>query len=291
MKYMNIAIDIDDTLTDTFDRRNVPTIFTALMVEAKPVIERFKLKKNTKETKFSLYESDDLRLVITGVGQINMAMAVAHICSKYEITNDTYVINFGTCAGNENGEYMIQKITEQETGRTFYPDLLIRHAFEEATLLSGMTLSANKECNDLYDMEAAAFYQSAVKYVWTDRISLIKIVSDSFEPDKVSKDQIRYLVEQQLDKLESYLNNIHEALQQEKIQKLTLDEDFFGKLSTDLCCSVTMQEQLKHLYRYLSLEGIQIKDVINQDYKAGILPCKTRKEGKKYLNEFKKRYL
>lgn len=268
-------------------------LFTALMPEAKPVIERWHLKKNITEAKFPLFENEErtLRLVVTGVGQINMAMAVAHIFSRYEAGPDTYAINLGICAGNRKGAYLIQKITEESTLRTFYPDLLLCHPYEEETLLSGMTVCREQKASGLYDMEGAAFYQSAVKYIWTDRISLIKVVSDAFEPDKVSFDDIKQAIANQSDQLEQYLNQINRALSMEQEQKAVINEELLLKLSKDLCCSIAMTDQLRLLYRYLTLEGINVSEAVRPDYESGILPCKHKKEGLKYLDELKKRYL
>ena len=55
------------------------TFFTALYPEAKGLIEYLKLKQNHSETLYQLFEGEQVRLVITGVGMISAATAAAKV--------------------------------------------------------------------------------------------------------------------------------------------------------------------------------------------------------------------
>ena len=56
--------------------------------------------------------------------------------------------------------YVCHKITEQATGKTFYPDILYRHPWKERELVTGMQpLQRAAAHGALYDMEAAAVYR------------------------------------------------------------------------------------------------------------------------------------
>ena len=57
--------------------------------------------------------------------------------------------------------YVCHKITEQATGKTFYPDILYRHPWRERELVTGMQpLQRAAAYGVLYDMEAASAVSS-----------------------------------------------------------------------------------------------------------------------------------
>lgn len=117
-------------------------LFTALYCEAAIFIKRFHLKKNPEHTSFPEFYRDEagIRLTITGVGEIAAAAAVGSIGTKYKPKAEDILVNIGTCAhGAEgNGIFLCNKIVEQATGKTFYPDILFRHDFTEKTIVTGM---------------------------------------------------------------------------------------------------------------------------------------------------------
>ncbi len=166
------------------------TFITALYPEAKELIHILHLKKKDSETMYQLFEGDDVRLVITGAGMIPAATAVARHFAMYPATSGhDLVVNFGIAglanasAQNSNiGDlFLVSKITEQTTGRTFYPDLLYRHPFRQMPLVTVPTVCREASCfpeETLLDMEASALYQALLPHVLTDRMLFFKVVSD-----------------------------------------------------------------------------------------------------------------
>lgn len=64
--------------------------------------------------------------------------------------------------------YLCHKITEQATGKTFYPDILYRHPWKERELVTGMQpLQRTAAQGVLYDMEAAAVYQAGIRFFFS----------------------------------------------------------------------------------------------------------------------------
>lgn len=116
-------------------------IFTALYCEAEILIKHFDLKKVPECTCFQQFcnENADLRLTICGTGEIAAAAAVASVCTKYKPQKADFLLNIGICAGvqKREGIFLVHKLVEQATGKTFYPDLLYRHDFEEESLMTG----------------------------------------------------------------------------------------------------------------------------------------------------------
>ena len=128
-------------------------VMMALYQEAHGLIRELELKKNTAYAPFEVFdnESAGIRLVVTGVGEIAAAAATAAVCARDGADAADFLINIGCCAAGcckpadrdmdsgygaahaaQTGDlYVCHKITEQATGKTFYPDILYRHPWKE----------------------------------------------------------------------------------------------------------------------------------------------------------------
>lgn len=117
-------------------------LFTALYTEAEIFIKRFHLEKNLKNIRFQEFyqENAGIRLTITGVGEIAAAAAVSSVCTASQPQEGDILLNIGTCAhlAGKDGVFVCNKITEQASGKTFYPDLLYRHDLQEEAVVTGM---------------------------------------------------------------------------------------------------------------------------------------------------------
>ena len=105
------------------------TIYCALYAEAQYLIQYFELKKDAKVTHFQMFsnEKKDIRVVITGVGKINMVVAIAELSALYPPKAEDIIVNYGSCAVKNcavGSIFMCNKIVEELTARTFYPDML-----------------------------------------------------------------------------------------------------------------------------------------------------------------------
>ncbi len=58
--------------------------------------------------------------------------------------------------------FLGNKLTEQMTGRTFYPDMLMKANFRECEIVTVARVLNEGSDSVVYDMEAAAVYQAAV---------------------------------------------------------------------------------------------------------------------------------
>lgn len=281
-------------------------LFTALYCEAYIFIKKFHLEKNTENTSFQEFynETDGIRLVVTGVGEIASAAAVGSVCTEYKPKEGDVLLNIGTCAhiAGSDGIYLCNKIIEQTTGKTFYPDILYRHDFKEEAIVTGMQpWDAEKDSiempsvisgGNLYDMEAAAVYQAGSYFFGPHQMMFLKIVSDGGAAKGVSEKQVEHLMETYQDVLFDFVEKLlvvtHRNTQKEsRLQQET--EILFEKLCTDMHCSKVMRDSLKQHIRYLALTGTDYTSVIQDMYREGLLPCKDKREGKLRFEEFKRR--
>lgn len=279
-------------------------IFSAFYAEAKNIIDHYGLKKekSPETVRFDVFANDSIRLVITGVGEINAAAAVSNIGGAYGISPDDDILNVGCGAGFGNETclgsiFLGNKLTEQMTGRTFYPDMLMKTNLMECEIVTVARVLNEGRDSVVYDMEAAAVYQAAAFFVGPHRMHFIKLVSDAGE--RIDQSKITELFALQEEKICGYIDMLlsvggNKASMDDKTKgKNTVAESAWNmdRLICDMRCSKVMGDQLAQLIKYCRLSGIDYKAVLDEYYTNGLLPCESKREGKKCLFELKQRLL
>lgn len=198
---------------------NLITIYCALYAEAQYLIQYYELKKASVSRHFQVFENDkkQVRLVITGVGKMNAAVAVAEISTIYPPAKDDLMINYGSCAAetmHRSGAQrcdggagvplgsliMVNKLTDVESGRMFYPDMIYRHPFAEGEVETSVHVYTAKTgvCDEsmtqeevtgwtVHDMEATAFYEAGNFFYGPHQMMFLKVVTDYGMPANVTK--------------------------------------------------------------------------------------------------------
>ncbi len=300
-------------------------IFTALYPEAKPLIRAFSLKKAVTGLPFDVYENadNDLLLVITGAGMTAAACGVSAVLGKYGAGEKDHLINIGTCAaenlaGEKNDDtkkgyrevYLCHKITDRNTGHTYYPDMLYHHSFAEAQIItepvvwkmSGdncgkLRLSGKQHINDcrvlLHDMESAAVYQAGAFWLGPHRMSFIKVVSDEGAGEKITPQTLECVVENNIEQIKAYVSDLGQALEpdEEQLRKEQHCMTVAEQLCLELHCSLTMRAAVVQCVRYWTLADVNYQKVLDEMRADGKLPCHDRREGKKRFEELKQRLL
>lgn len=271
-------------------------IFSAFYAEAKNIIDHYGLKKekSPEMVRFDVFANESIRLVITGIGEINAAAAVSNIGGAYGISPDDEILNVGCGAGFSSdicmgSIFLGNKLTEQMTGRTFYPDMLMKANFRECEIVT-VARVLNEVCDSVvYDMEAAAVYQAAAFFVGPHRMHFIKLVSDAGE--RIDQSKITELFALQEDKICGYIDRLLSACADKAPMDDTQSSWNMDRLICDMRCSKVMGDQLAQLIKYCRLSGIDYKAVLDEYYTNGLLPCESKREGKKCLFELKQRLL
>lgn len=280
-------------------------IFTALYCEAHIFVKQFHLEKNLENTQFQEFyqEAAGIRLTVTGVGEIAAASAVSSICTKYKPSEKDVLLNIGICAhtAGKDGIFLCSKIVERATGKTFYPDILYRHDFCEAVIITGMMpwngekgsllLSAANSGVTLYDMEAAAIYQAGSYFFGPHQMVFLKVVSDGGTAKVVSKEMAEHCMEIYQDVVFDFMKCVPAILcrNEAKEKDLWQEERWVERLCAELHCSKVMKDSLKQHIHYLALAKVDYVSVIWDMHREGLLPCKDKREGKLRFEEFKRR--
>ena len=291
-------------------------VMMALYQEAHGLIRELELKKNTAYAPFEVFdnESAGIRLVVTGVGEIAAAAATAAVCARDGADAADFLVNIGCCAAGgcepadrdmdsgygaahaaQTGDlYVCHKITEQATGKTFYPDILYRHPWKERELVTGMQpLQRAAAHGALYDMEAAAVYQAGIRFFSPDRMLFLKVVSDSgvAGQERMTAETLAGLLEQHVKAVAGFLANLWKAADEEEALRsggiLQEDEAVLEQIFAALHCSQTMRASARQYITYAALTGYDWKAELKEWYARGLPPCKDRREGKVRLEELK----
>lgn len=270
-------------------------IFCAFYGECSDLIKHYNLKKrqSDKHYRFDVFENEvsPVKIIITGQGAVLAASAVSGAVSYFGIDGKDAIINIGTCAGNyEVGSvFLCNKITEYVTGRTFYPDMLIKSSIIECEIV---TVSVPVKENDialgkLYDMEASAIYQAANIYVGPHKMGFVKVVSDNGNYDKLTPDMVKTIMADATGVIVQYVDDFVEVEGKVEVLSRSLDATYVNQLCADLHCSKSMENQVEQLIKYLSLEGTDYKTYIDGLYQEGRIPTHDKKNGKVCLDEIK----
>lgn len=158
----------------------------ALPCEAFPFIKALNAQHTFSEYGFKLYVAADTAIVIVGAGRT--AMAAGLVWAKTHAPGLILWVNVGI-AGLKNGEIGALKIAssvrEGSTKKVFYPHLLFKAikgeklAFSE--LLTVDSVQANYPAEQMLDMEASSFIETARRFAKSEAIQVIKVVSDNEE--------------------------------------------------------------------------------------------------------------
>jgi adenosylhomocysteine nucleosidase len=225
--------------------------FFALPCEAKPLIDSYKLKKDTTIQTFSIFRNNDIVLTVTGIGKSAMAAGVAYTQALYSENPNPVLINIGI-AGHKHHHigslFLADKITDDDTGRHYYPPLVFTPPCPAANLISFSKPQQTYPESALCDMEASAFYETATRFSTGELIQCLKVVSDnaSFPAQNIQPKQVSALISEQLPTISVIVNEL-----------ATLAEIIKPQESTEF-------NQLLSQYRFSANEQIQLKKLLSR---------------------------
>lgn len=266
---------------------------TALPFEAQPFIKSFQLKRNSSFTRFSVYNNDDMYLIITGTNNINAAIGLTYLLSNVKVSSEDILVNVGVC-GSKNKDfsvgspYLIHKIKDHTTNMTYYPEMLYQHAFFESSIETCSGVITAKDINTitepLIDMEASSIYQAATYFIKPHQIIFFKIISDHLEDIKLSKEDIENLISPYVNPLIEWVKTISSTILISNNTFSAEEIQLYEGLIKDLRLSMTMQAQLKQLLMYAKsckkpISAIMREFRLNND----ISELEVKTEGKRYF--------
>ena len=149
------------------------------------------------------------------------------------------------------------------------------------------TTSALIHFPKLYDMEASAFYSTAKLYFESEQIIIYKFCSDHLEETIPSAEYIQSLAKDHVEPIYDYIQNLSKLLINNDITIFSQSElELIEQVSQQLKLSTTMFFQLKQMMHFAKLSNIQIVPLLSELLiSLEKTPCRSKKEGKQYLDE------
>jgi len=145
-------------------------ILTALKSEAQAVVDRYKLTRDKK--------NDELSLFISGVGAQNMFTKAKMV--RELMSDDDIIVNIGICGASK--EYKIGQLVD---------------GFKENLTCVDCEVSQD-EGYTLVDMESSGFLEATEGL---QKRYIFKVVSDHFEPERVTKEGTKALIFNHIDEI------------------------------------------------------------------------------------------
>ncbi len=279
---------------------------TALYSEAKPFIQRFNLKKNTKEYLFQLFEGEEYHLLITGCGMISSAISLSRYFTLYPPKNTDIFINIGIAGYMTKQEtkeesligqlFLISKIIEQCTNRTFYPDILYQNTFSKLPLMT-VPVPLEHTCHLeeeklLIDMEASALYQATLPYISSERMFFFKVVSDIIgtPTQPIIPEQLLF---PHIETILTFATNIQLCHATKETSLFTQTEQtLIEQLVSRLSLTETMSFDFYRLMRYAKLDHKPLKQLLTHFFnELPLTPIRGKKQTMPYLTLLQKQIL
>lgn len=161
-------------------------IVIALKSEAQAFVDKYKLTK-TKCGDFTLFEDKYLKLIVSGIGVNNAKSATEKMIEHFKPQKGDIFINIGICGANQ--KYKIGELLK--IGSIMYEDK--KYIIDE-NILNTLTCKESEVSQDLYeivDMESFGFFTATKGF---KNRYIYKVVSDHFEPSKVTKEGSKKLI-------------------------------------------------------------------------------------------------
>jgi adenosylhomocysteine nucleosidase len=257
-------------------------IISAHHREALAIIEKYDLKQNRNFSARPVFESSSVRLVISGMGSINAAIATTLAFSDLNPLHVHAAVNFGICAGNKtlplSELFQVNRILSPSLKKSWYPDMILKLGFPESGLETHEHAYIDSESPpltmELVDMEAAGFFEAARTFVAPSRIFVLKLLSDFGARFEDIKPQIDNLISSQQTALMSALDAILDWLQR-CVEPSKEELHLIEKVQKSLALSESQYQQLLFLCRARVSIG-DTQQILNSFLNNGPINKQTR---------------
>lgn len=262
-------------------------IVTALQIEASPIIEYFKLKRDITVNAYQVYKNNEMALIVGGVGKVKSAMAAAYLLTSCNSSKSDVLLNIGFCGASSKvyplgSLLLINKVRDIDTGRDYYPDLYTGRSLPQAALCCCTKPMGQSQPNgegDFYcDMEASGIMEAARKFIYAHKVVILKIISDYLTPEILKKEELKGYIQNQMPCVEELIKELKD-LDDSSERTLTEDEEkLISTISENLRFSNAMKQQLSKEVWKAKLHGV-MPDKIFEAY--GSMQVNSKAEGKR----------
>ncbi len=251
-------------------------LVVALMAEARPLIAHAKLR-NIDGHPYRLYEGEQLRLIISGIGKVAAGSAVAYQQALLEdpITAWLNVGITGHRSEEVGSALLAYKVIDEATDKTFYPTFSSLPPCDTTQLITVDQVQEEYPDHSGFDMEASGFCATAQRFASSELVHCLKVVSDNPQSTISSLDEkkISRLIEKQLGLVDEFSTTLQDL--SADLASLRADPPYFAELLSRWQFTATQQHQLRNLLiRWQTLtpaNPIVVDDLQNLRSRAEVL--------------------
>ncbi|AJA48872.1 hypothetical protein CPAST_c28050 [Clostridium pasteurianum DSM 525 = ATCC 6013] len=270
---------------------------TALYYEAKDIIFHYNMKKSMESTRFQVFKGKNEILIISGTGYIKSVAAVTYLLNCFGYNENDIFIDIGICGSTryelEKGKIILcNKLIDNCSKKSFYPDMLFKHPFNEGTLESFAQVveqdKLEKIEGDIVDQEGAFVYQAASIFAKPHNIHIIKIVSDILNPQSVTPEKIERLF---VDSMQSIYIWLEKRVKINFYSEDIITEEEYNVLkllSENIKLTSSMKMELNKLSTQYEIRNGNVIELLKEYTK---FQCKSKNEGKKIFEQVKNRLM
>jgi hypothetical protein len=213
--------------------------------------------------------------LVTGVGGF-----AAKALQNLELDPSDSIINVGCAAGLKVGCYLVNSVTDEDSGRRYYPDMLMGPLLPEAPLITSSSVVTDPKPGYLYDMEASLICCHAMKKLAPSRIAIVKAVSDDGSR-RPSANEVTALIRgyrKEIEQIIEFLNREPQNADYMPLPETVMEE---LRLTQYMKCEF---EDLVH-YCVVSGKTERLNGILDEMRACGTLPVKDKRQGRRVLDE------
>ena len=238
----------------------------ALHCEAKPVIDRYRLKKSPRAHAFDLYYGDDMLAVVSGVGKLASNAACAWSAAHHAEQASLAWINLGIAGAATHAIgsiFSLHQVIDAEDGQRYYPAPASAGRLPGSACMTLAQPGMDYSEDYLFDMEASGFMSASLRFSSAELVQAYKVVSDNHETG-IGRDRARVseLIAAQIDRVDEEAHALL-ALDREMAARQP-PADSWDQLMSLSRFSVTQQNRLRVLWRYLHNRNFDLDRLLEQ---------------------------
>ena len=190
-------------------------LVVALPAEARPLIRHYHLWSREPRGLFPVHENETIRLVVCGAGKVSAAAATAFLQATGDHAGMQGWLNVGVAGHAEQaiGEGLLaHRITDQATGRQWYPPLVIDRPPPSGNLTTLDQAGPEYPDETMLDMEASGYYPIACRDATAELVHSYKVISDNRQSPAGSLNAARVedLVSGRLEEIDTLITQVSE---------------------------------------------------------------------------------
>jgi adenosylhomocysteine nucleosidase len=229
----------------------------ALQAEARPIVDRFRMEGVFESHPFRVYRGDGAWLIVSGLGKAAAAAATAYLHLLSGGVPGRVWLNVGIGGHGRHlvgDSFLAHKVTDQASGLSWYPQLVIDALRPTASMLTVEKVEEEYSPPWIYETQAAGFFPTASRFSTVELVHCFKVISDN--PDatlsrRMSSSFIQSLIEQNLRPLQELARGL--AGLARELETLASDPPGYSGLLSRWQLTVVEQRRLRRLLQRLAV--------------------------------------